>query len=219
MNTKSSNKWKILIAIGCVLLAAAVGIIIHNAIESASAGRYSAGVVDKLEQMISERHPYEQGSRDITWEEYLESGGRAGEYDYSVMVDGYDYIGMLEIPSLELVLPVLADWDYSRLSMSPCRYSGAAVTDDLVICAHNYKTHFGQLRWIKFDSDVYLTDVEGTVHHYVVDNIETLAPTNIEEMISSEMSDGSKMWDLTLFTCTPGGASRLAVRCVRVLDH
>jgi sortase A len=126
---------------------------------------------------------------------------------------------MLEIPSLDIELLILADWDYRKLSKSPCRYSKTAAGDDLVICAHNCKPHFEPLRWVKFDSDMYLPYADGNVHHYKVDNIETLPPTDIEEMITSETEDGSSMWDLTLFTCTPGGASRMAVRCVRVLDY
>ena len=221
MKSKASRRWKVFVAIGCALLIAALALIIHNAVESANAEKYSKGALEKFAQIVTERHPYifSSSSQDISWEEYLASGGETEKTDPIVMIDGYYYIGMLEIPSLELELPVLADWDYSKLAMSPCRFSGAAVTDDLVICAHNYKSHFGPLRWIKFDSDVYLTDVDGNIHHYIVDNIETLPPENIEEMITAETSEGDDIWDLTLFTCTPGGSSRMAVRCVRVLDY
>ena len=36
--------------------------------------------------------------------------------------------------------------------------------------------------------------------------METLMPTAVEEMESGD-------WDLTLFTCTVGGRTRVAVRC------
>ena len=53
------------------------------------------------------------------------------------------------------------------------------------------------------------TDADGNVFYYTVDEIETLSPFATEEMTSSG-------WDLTLFTCTVGGASRVTVRCEKV---
>lgn len=38
-----------------------------------------------------------------------------------VMLDGYEYVGYVEIPALELKLPVMSDWDYNRLTLAPCR--------------------------------------------------------------------------------------------------
>ena len=56
------------------------------------------------------------------------------------------------------------------------------------------------------------TDVDGNRFAYQVVVRETLEPTAIDEMQSEE--DGA--WDLTLFTCTIGGQSRVTVRCVQV---
>ena len=55
-----------------------------------------------------------------------------------VEIDGCDYIGVLSFPSLSLELPVMAEWDYARLKIAPCRYAGSYFTGDLVIAAHNY---------------------------------------------------------------------------------
>lgn len=60
-------------------------------------------------------------------------------------IEGEDYIGILEIPSLEIVLPVMAEWSDSNLKIAPCRYHGSAYSGDLVIAGHNYRTHFGAL--------------------------------------------------------------------------
>ena len=48
--------------------------------------------------------------------------------------------------------------------------------------------------------------MDGNVFSYEVMALETLAPTAVEEMTEGD-------WDLTLFTCTVGGTTRLAVRC------
>lgn len=125
-----------------------------------------------------------------------------------VEIDGYAYIGYLSIPSLELELPVMAQWDYERLKIAPCRYTGSAKTDDLVIAAHNYTKHFGLLQKLTAGDLVFFTDMDGIVSCYEAVSVEVLAPTDVEEMTAGE-------YDLTLFTCTYGGQSRLALRCVR----
>ncbi|MBQ2041505.1 MAG: hypothetical protein II482_05095, partial [Lachnospiraceae bacterium] len=58
--------------------------------------------------------------------------------------------------------------------------------------------------------------VKGEQIHYIVSNVEQVKPTGIEEMIAnSNNSDSTSEWDLTLFTCTLGGRTRYALRCVR----
>ena len=74
-------------------------------------------------------------------------------------VDGRACIGYLEIPELELVLPVLSAWSYEVLREAPCRYSGSLYLDDLVVCAHNYEAHFGRLRALSPGACVRFTDV------------------------------------------------------------
>jgi sortase A len=58
---------------------------------------------------------------------------------------------------------------------------------------------------------VYFTDMDGVVSTYQVEEINILAPTDVEEM-----TDGG--YALTMFTCTYGGKSRVTVRCSRVED-
>ena len=121
-------------------------------------------------------------------------------------IDGHGYIGTLSIPVLDLELPVMEDWSYPNLKLTPCRYAGSAYTDDMVICAHNYTTHFGRLHDLRAGDEVLFTAMDGTAFSYLVDRVETLAPTAIEEMNGGH-------WALTLFTCTLGGQARVAVRC------
>ena len=136
------------------------------------------------------------------------------------LIDGYEYIGILEIPSEELSLPVMAEWDYDRLKISPCRFVGSYYADDLVICAHNYDLHLGRLLSIDIGVDVYFTNVEGLTIHYIVTNRETVEPTAVEQMIENTGNSETSLldWDLTLFTCNLGGQTRCAVRCSRVKD-
>lgn len=123
-----------------------------------------------------------------------------------VEIDGNSYIGVLDIPALGLTLPVMSEWSYPNLRTAPCRYAGSAYKDNLVIAAHNYSTHFGQIKNLTVGDQVSFTDVDGNVFLYTVAEVQTLEPTAVEEM-----TDGG--WALTLFTCTIGGQSRVTVRC------
>ena len=124
----------------------------------------------------------------------------------TVNVGGYDCIGILSVPVLDLELPVLTDWSYAKLKKAPCHYYGTYYEKDFVIAAHNYQSHFGKLSELQPKDLILFTDVSGTVYCYEVVLLETLPGNATEEMIASG-------FDLSLYTCTPGGASRVTVRC------
>lgn len=115
-------------------------------------------------------------------------------------------IGILEIPALDLELPVISSWSYSSLKLAPCRYSGSAYKGDLVIAAHNYQSHFGGLRTLPEGSEVFFTDAVGNRFSYYVAVTEALTPWSVDDMTSGE-------WPLTLFTCTLDSQNRVTVRC------
>lgn len=121
--------------------------------------------------------------------------------------DGYDCVGILEIPDLNLKLPVLSEWNYKNLRAAPCRYTGNIYNDNLIICAHNYNKHFGNIKKLKIGDKVTFTDMYGNVFRFKVNSEETVKPD------AENIKTGN--WDLTLFTCNSAGNARIAVRCIR----
>ena len=218
---------KITVILGLLLIAAALGLILYNRWDSERAGRESAMVLDALTGAIVENAEAagdtiipggsgaQGGSRipGTSRRDPIDDSENWGSKPMATEeIDGYDYIGVVEIPALDVFLPVMADWDYKRLTVSPCRFTGSYYTGDLVICAHNNTAHFGYLLYIDIGTDVYFTTVQGKTYHYQVSNREIVKPTALEDMITGED------WDLTLFTCTVGGQTRCAVRCVLMDD-
>lgn len=124
-------------------------------------------------------------------------------------IDGNRYIGTLDIQALNLSLPVMSEWSYPKLKIAPCRYVGTAYQGNFVIAAHNYRTHFGSLGNLSAGDRVTFTDVDGNIFSYDVVEVQILNPAAIEEMVSDD-------WDLSLFTCTLGGKTRLTVRCDKI---
>ncbi|MEE0963059.1 MAG: sortase, partial [Ruminococcus bromii] len=129
----------------------------------------------------------------------------------TVEVGGYDCIGILSVPVLDLELPVLTDWSYAKLKKAPCHYYGSYYEKDFVIAAHNYKSHFGRLSKLQAGDIVVFTDINNIEHYYEVVLLETLPKNATKEMITSG-------FDLSLYTCTPGGSNRVTVRCNAAQD-
>ena len=123
-----------------------------------------------------------------------------------VEIDGYLYIGYISIPALNLELPVMSDWTYDQLQIAPCRYSGSIRGEDLVLMAHNYESHFGLISQLEIGDEVRFTDMDGKTTGYAVVGTDVLDPTAVEVITSGE-------YDLTLFTCTYGGSSRVTIYC------
>lgn len=183
----------VLMILGTVLVMAALSLLFWNRMEDERAGETSKQILTKIEEEMKKGIEEPRDPYDLTMKE--------------VLIDGYGYIGYLTIPSLDLKLPVMSKWDYERMKIAPCRYAGSTKTDDLVIAAHNYTKHFGSLSKLSVEDRIYFTDMEGRKKSYIVQTMEILPPSAVEEMTSKE-------YDLTLFTCTYGGQSRIAVRCV-----
>ena len=188
---------------GAVLLIAALALYQNNQHEALEAEVASQEVMTQLIEVITSEKikttlPDEELSPAYVEDTTMET----------VEIDGYRYVGFLTIPDLGVELPVMEEWDYDRLRIAPCRYSGTLLGGDLVIAAHNYERHFGHLRQLSIGSEVIFTDVNGNSTCFSVAELEILQPTEIEYMTSAD-------YDLTLFTCTYGGATRFTVRCVR----
>lgn len=201
---------RICILLGIVLLIAAAVLLCYNTWESQSAMEASHRVLDAI-QYTREEIPEEPS--ELSMGPYID---QLYPFDESVKemktveIDGYDYIGTLSIPILGLELPVMSELDYPRLKNSPCRQYGSVYTDDLVIAAHNYSSHFGKLSQLRSDDLLTFTDMEGSAHLYRVEAIDVLDPTAVDSVQNSP-------FDLVLYTCTYGGENRIAVFCNRVL--
>lgn len=202
MNNKGIN----LILAGLLLIVAAFLLTAYNVHESNRAGEEAVQALKELEPQI--QAALDSSGRERA-EEFPELFLKPDREMPEIDIKGYKYIGYIRIPALDLELPVLSRWDYTNLNISPCRYVGTAYKDNFVICAHNYDKHFGKIKNLSIGDEISFTDADGNVFKYKVGEILTLQPEAVEEMTVSE-------WDLSLFTCTLGGATRVTVRCEKI---
>ena len=194
------------IILGICCLRSSIGFIVYNHREEKNAQNTSKNILQDVRENILDNTCEESTSEESDRDESAEIHVDIPQKMLTAQVDGYDCIGVLSIPVLELELPVLTDWSYTKLKIAPCHYFGSYYEKDFVIAAHNYQSHFGRLSALQPNDLILFTDISGTVYCYEVVLLETLPGNATEEMITSG-------FDLSLYTCTPGGASRVTVRC------
>ncbi len=182
------------IFLGILFILNSVGIIINNHLADEKAEEASQDILQKVKSIIDKN----QTNFDKSEMTFVE-------------IEDYDCIGILSIPALDLEMPVLKDWSYSKLKKAPCLYYGSYREKDFVIAAHNYNSHFGRLSKLQAGDSVLFQDVSGASYFYEVVLIETLPQNATEEMITSG-------FDLSLYTCTLGGSNRITVRC-NIIKH
>ena len=188
MERRTNKRGLIFLVIGLLLIFVAGGMYVYNILEDNNAGKSATDLLEKIEK--------QQTEQDNTEESPV------------VIVEGDAFCGTVIITKLGIELPVFDEWDYTRLKTAPCRYTGNIATGDIIIAAHNYKSHFGNLKQLQIGDEILFVDAYGTQHCFAVMEITTLDGTAVTDMKSGE-------WDFTLFTCTKGGEQRVTVRCQR----
>lgn len=203
-------------ALGLLLGAAALLLAIYNLYDDYLAGKNA----DTALQLVSGMIPESVGSL----EEQLQEVSSLSEVEYPdyvlnpdmemtvKMFNGQEYVGVIELPTLSLKLPVISEWSDAKLKLAPCRYKGSAYTNDLIVAGHSYKNHFRYIRKMQIGDPVIYTDMDGNRFVYEVTGTEVIAGTDVAKMEEGE-------WDFTMFTCTPNGGSRYTVRCTLTEDE
>lgn len=192
------NKGKLFIIVGVFLILISLTMTFYNKYEDFNAGKQAKAALDALKnEVVVQNHIVES----LTTYEVKEMK--------TINVNGDEFIGTITIPTLNLELPVMSEYSYSRLKKAPCRYYGNLFTNDLIICAHAYETFFANIIKLKQNDLIIFTDVDGNNYAYEVLEIEILKPTDVDKMVNNE-------FDLTLYTCTSDNMNRVTVRCNRV---
>ena len=196
--------------LGIVFLLAAGGLVFYNQEESRSAMESSHEVLTVMKPQMEMPTDSHDDREYVEYTDYVDVFDQEAKEMTVKEIDGQEYIGYLSIPVLELELPVISEWDYDRLKIAPCRQYGSTKTDDLVIAAHNYASHFGRLAQLRTGDLLTFTDMDAETILYGVATVDVLEPTAVDTVKDSE-------FDLVLYTCTYGGENRVAVFCDRIV--
>ena len=121
-----NKKGLFLIITGTMMLSASLFLVFSNFRQDRESSENASEILSELKQQIPE--PSESTSQpakyDDIFREYENDDESSSEEEYIRIDDNY-YIGTIYIPSLDIELPVMSEWSYPNLKLSPCRYTGA----------------------------------------------------------------------------------------------
>lgn len=209
--------WILSVAVGVLLLLSALGLCLFNLYEDNKAFEKSQAVMDELKELIPEPTTetttlFPDFTENDLFAEFTTEATTVKEEMATLKVSGDAYCGFITFPTLGIELPVMDSWSYPNLKISPCRYSGSPRDNDLIIAAHNYNSHFGQIGSLSQGDEIWFTAADGEIYFYEVQYSEVIDGYDVDQMFSGKTSE----WDLTLFTCTLGGQSRVTIRAQRL---
>ena len=84
-------------------------------------------------------------------------------------VDGIDFVGLLELPRYESVLPVCADW--GKTSRYPCRFTGSIYDGTMQLGATTQKGQYDFYRELSVGDTIHYTDVEGNRYTFTITSL------------------------------------------------
>ena len=203
---------RLLMLLGLCLMVGGSLLYCRNELEDQQAGEASAQMLPEVRFAISEKIAQAEEKETVPAEPvnpYDEAAVEKANEMTVFVKNGWSYIGYLQIPSLELELPVLSEISDYNLGMAPCRHLGSTKSDDLVLAAHNYDFHFGRIKELGPGDELSFIDMDGVLSNYSVVVVDVIQPTDIEKVTDPAL-------DLTLYTCTYGGEQRVMVGCKRV---
>ena len=192
---------KMFIIIGAVLLLAALSLVLWNKYESDSAYDKAQSALSELKEKMPTETVDRKNSLDLIEEEK--------GYVPTIEIDGNEYIGVVYIPSIDTELPVIKEWSYDNLAVAACRYFGSVNENNLIIAAHNYETFFDKLKDLNPGDIIIYVTADGIKYEYEVSTTDIIDGGNPARMKSDFDS-----WDITLFTCTWSGYSRVTIRAI-----
>ena len=128
----------------------------------------------------------------------------------------YNIVGTINIESINVNYPILAETSDTLLKVSVCKFWGANPNEvgNLCIAGHNYKNNkfFSNAPKLVVGDIIEIKDLnENTLRYRVVDKY-TVDPNDVS--CTSQLTNGKKV--VTLITCTNDAKQRIVIRAEEV---
>lgn len=167
--------------------------------------------VDTLDRIAKKGYNTTPIKEDSDKEGQETMGSTTVENMETITVNGIEYIGIVNIPAMNITLPVTKGWSYPLMKRAACCYDGSAQMGNMIIVAHNLPSYFKGLQNLNTGDNIIFIDAAGNEYVYEILQTEILGAYDVEGCRA-----GSDEWDITLFSCTYGGRQRVTVRAVQI---
>lgn len=137
-------------------------------------------------------------------------------YNAIKLSDNISIIGLIEIPSINISYPILANSNKNLLKISVCRFSGPLPnrTGNLCIAGHNYKNSmmFSKLYQLNTSESIFITDLNNVKLEYIIYDKFKVKENNL-----SCISNSNNL-EITLITCNDNNNSERIVIKAKVKE-
>ncbi|EGL35817.1 sortase family protein [Parvimonas sp. oral taxon 110 str. F0139] len=157
---------------------------------------------------------------EVTKDPYSDEKKKEGKAEYARMIEIHEYIGHVQIPTIDVDVPIYAGTDEEVLQKGAGHLEGTSlpiggINTHTVITAHSglpTATLFTNLSKLQIGDKFYIHNFAETLA-YQIDQIKVVEPSTFDDLLISEGKDYA-----TLLTCTPYmiNTHRLLVRGHRV---
>lgn len=197
-----------LVIIGALLIVSALALVLFNVTKAKKCSETAQNVLIQIKKSMSDE--FVPNKEQEKFEQIIEDEISPEIPEY-IEIDGNKFIGYIRIEKIGVELPVMQDWSYEKMDISPCVYKGSLDEKNIIIMAHNYSGFFIDLKDLSSDDLVEFVKCSGEVLQFKVTNIELIPGYDGETLVSD-----NENWDLTLLTCNYSGRSRVVVRTTEI---
>ena len=148
----------------------------------------------------------------------VESTDNTEDTDNKVQMQGYDVIGVIKIPKINIEYPIVAiETSNPEETKKPMKFAivrswGNMVNDygNLSIAGHNNYdgTMFGKTKKLKIGDEIELTDLKKRTIKYEIYSKFNTDPNDVSVL----KTEDNEIREITLITCTNGNKERLIIK-------
>ena len=165
-----------------------------------------------ITKKFSERNQNEKVLQEVIAKvEKVKKEDEAKQIPY-IEYEGYQVIGTIEIPKIDIKYPILIESNEDSLSKSVTRVGNGKVNEigNLCIAGHNYidGSMFGKIDKLENGDEIYILDLYGNKQIYKVFNKYITNPNDVS-VVENAKTDKK---EVTLITCTNGNKNRLIIK-------
>ena len=184
----------IILTILIIMAIVVTGLIIYNYIVSEQNDNKLAEVVTEIEEQFSNN----ASTNSIE--------------PAKVQYNGYDVVGIIEIPSINIKYPIINKTNDTTMKYSITKFSGGEINSigNFTVAGHNNLngTMFGKVKRLKVGNQIKMTDLYNNTVTYEIFDIYSVDPNDVSCL--NAVDENTK--EITLITCTNGHLKRLITK-------
>ncbi len=212
-NSKYSKFLTVLLIIAIIAIVGLLGFLGYDVYKKWNIDKSTSDVIAQFEEEVDAPDLNADLSNvlnEVATVEGTTSSGTSGKK--KIMYQGYEVVGTIEIPSINLKYPILNPETKRSLELSVVlRYTmnGLNQVGDTVIAGHNYRngTMFSNVKKLKNGDVIYVTDTNGLKVKYEIYNI--YQTTGEDATYMNRDTNGKR--EISLTTCTDDSKNRTIV--------